>query len=433
MRPVAWHDGRQISLGEFARDVATLARKLPTGSAMIDLCEDRYRFLVAYAAALSVGHAALLPPTRAEQVVQEIEASHRGSYRCDDLTVDAALRTTQATASIELQIPATQIATIGFTSGSSGQPQSFPKDWRSINGSSACNAARDPRCPRCRGRRDRLDPGDGSPAAHIWNGVQCAVAAGRRHGRHAERPLFPADIARALGELPAPRVLVSTPVHLRALVESPQQFPPLALIVSATAPLDQALAQAVEARLGGPLLEIFGSTETCAFASRRTAQDEFWQLHGGVRLEPAAQGTLVAAPWHPQPILLQDRLELRGATEFRVHGRNADLIEVAGKRASLADLTRRVLAIQGVRDAVVFQPGADSIATIRRVAALVVAPGLTAQQIQERLAASIDPAFLPRPLVLVDALPRNELGKLPRDQLLAALKSGSDQPLTANR
>jgi acyl-coenzyme A synthetase/AMP-(fatty) acid ligase len=102
------------------------------------------------------------------------------------------------------------------------------------------------------------------------------------------------------------------------------------------------------------------------------------------------------------------------------------LIEVAGKRASLADLTRRVLALDGVRDAVVFQPGAESIATIRRVAALVVvAPGLTAAQIHDRLAASVDPAFLPRPLLLVDALPRNELGKLPRAALLAAL--------TANR
>jgi len=157
------------------------------------------------------------------------------------------------------------------------------------------------------------------------------------------------------------------------------------------------------------------------FASRRTAQDELWRLHEGVQLESTADGTLVAAPWNRQRILLQDHVEVRGAREFRVLGRNADLIEVAGKRASLADLTRRVLAIDGVRDAVVFQPGAESVATIRRVAALVVAPGLTAAQLHDRLAASVDPAFLPRPLLLVDALPRNELGKLPRAALLAAL------------
>lgn len=424
-RPIAWRDGRQISVDEFIRDVANVARSLPQGSAMIDLCEDRYRFLVAYAAALSVGHAALLPPTRAEQVVSEIEASHAGSYRCDDETIDTALRSASTATSIEVQIPAAQIATIGFTSGSTGRPQSYPKDWRSVNGSSACNA---------RAIRAALAVADDAP---VW--ILATVPPQHTYGMefsvllplianmavHAARPLFPADIARALDELPSPRVLVSTPVHLRALVESPQPFPQTALIVSATAPLDRALAGAVEAKLGGRLLEIFGSTETCAFASRRTAHEEFWQLHSGVRLEPAAQGTLVAAPWHPQPILLQDRIELRGATEFRVQGRNTDLIEVAGKRASLADLTRRVLAIDGVQDAVVFQPGADSVATIRRVAALVVAPGLTAAQIRERLAATIDPAFLPRPLVLVDALPRNELGKLPRERLLSAL--------TANR
>jgi acyl-coenzyme A synthetase/AMP-(fatty) acid ligase len=36
----------------------------------------------------------------------------------------------------------------------------------------------------------------------------------------------------------------------------------------------------------------------------------------------------------------------------------------------------------------------------------------------------IDPAFLPRPLCLVEALPRNETGKLPRravDELLTRL------------
>ena len=37
----------------------------------------------------------------------------------------------------------------------------------------------------------------------------------------------------------------------------------------------------------------------------------------------------------------------------------------------------------------------------------------------------IDPVFLPRPLKLVDALPRNETGKLPRVALLALL-NGSD-------
>jgi len=105
-----------------------------------------------------------------------------------------------------------------------------------------------------------------------------------------------------------------------------------------------------------------------------------------------------------------------------VRGRNADMVEVAGKRASLADLTRRLASIPGVSDAVVFQPDDADGATVRRLAALVVAEGITEAAVLEKLAQAVDPAFLPRPLVLVPRLPRNEVGKLPRAQLLAALK-----------
>jgi acyl-coenzyme A synthetase/AMP-(fatty) acid ligase len=51
--------------------------------------------------------------------------------------------------------------------------------------------------------------------------------------------------------------------------------------------------------------------------------------------------------------------------------------------------------------------------------AFVVAPGRARSQILAALRARLDPVFLPRPLVLVDALPRNATGKLPRAELRA--------------
>jgi acyl-coenzyme A synthetase/AMP-(fatty) acid ligase len=51
-----------------------------------------------------------------------------------------------------------------------------------------------------------------------------------------------------------------------------------------------------------------------------------------------------------------------------------------------------------------------------------VADGFTDAEVLAGLAGEIDPVFLPRPLVLVSRLPRNEVGKLPRDQLMLALK-----------
>ena len=138
---------------------------------------------------------------------------------------------------------------------------------------------------------------------------------------HAERPLFPADVAAVLSQPARPRVLVSTPLHLRALAESGLEFPDLDLIVSATAPLDSGADEDHRGRsLRAPLLEMFGSTETCVFATRRTAQQDVWRLYDGITLEPGAESTLVSAPWYERPQQLQDVLELRGADGFVAAG-----------------------------------------------------------------------------------------------------------------
>ncbi|HEY0683538.1 MAG TPA: AMP-binding protein [Steroidobacter sp.] len=420
-RPIAWRRGAPVLLAEFQSHVASVVHRLPKqAAAMINLCEDRYRFLVAYAAALSVGHTVLLPSSRAEQVVADVEKANAGSYRIDDPAVDAALEQPSA-AAVNTRIPADMTVMVGYTSGSTGQPKTFPKLLRSVNGSNARNAA-------------SIRAAIADKTSSVW--VLATVPPQHMYGMemsvllplagdmavHAGRPLFPADIAAALAELPRPRVLVSTPVHLRAIVGSEQEFPQVDVIVSATAPLDQPLAAAVTAKLGGELVEMFGSTETCVFASRLTAKEDQWRLYEGVRLEPRTDGTLVHAPWFVEPVLLQDIVELLPNDRFMVRGRSSDMIEVAGKRASLSDITRRLLAIEGVQEAAVFQPDPDAVGTIRRVAALVVAPNLTSREVLDRLAAGVDSAFLPRPLLIVDKLPRNELGKLPRENLLRALR-----------
>jgi acyl-coenzyme A synthetase/AMP-(fatty) acid ligase len=56
---------------------------------------------------------------------------------------------------------------------------------------------------------------------------------------------------------------------------------------------------------------------------------------------------------------------------------------------------------------------------IPRLAAAVVAPTLSAATLMRHLRRRIDPVFLPRPLVIVDRLPRNATGKLPQQALQA--------------
>jgi acyl-coenzyme A synthetase/AMP-(fatty) acid ligase len=180
------------------------------------------------------------------------------------------------------------------------------------------------------------------------------------------------------------------------------------------------LARAVQSRIGAAVLELFGSTETCVLGHRLCATQSDWQRHPGVQFAPRPDGTLVSATWLPEPVLLQDLIENLPAQGFRLAGRASDHLEIAGKRASLAELTRRLLAIPGVRDGVVFKPDAGQ-GPVQRVAALVVSEELSPQQILRALRDCVDPAFLPRPLRIVPALPRNSTGKLPRQALLDLL------------
>jgi acyl-coenzyme A synthetase/AMP-(fatty) acid ligase len=428
-RVVAMHDGEPVTAAQFVAHVAHVAALLPEASAAVNLCEDRYAFLVAFCAIAVRGQANLLPPSRAPHAVEEVMAAHPGCHAVGERPMDPAPHRyhalpplpLDASLSADLEWPsicAAQTVAIGYTSGSTGTPRPNAKSWRSLHASTAGNLRM---LQEVAG--ERFSVVATVPPQHIY-GMEMSVLLPLLGDVqvHSGRPFFPADIATALQAMPAPRVLVTTPVHLRALVESGVRLPALAAMLSATAPMPPELAAQAERHFDAPLLEVFGSTETCAFASRRVTLDSFWSLYRGVHLHPQPDGTQIEAPQLDAPATLADIVTLHDeGRRFELRGRHADLLEIAGKRASLGDLTRRLLAIPGVEDGVIFQlDDADAIG-VRRIAALAVAPTLDEAIILDALRASIDPVFLPRPLRLVQALPRNETGKLPRAALLDLL------------
>ena len=426
-RIVAFDALRPVRVAQFLAQVRALATQLPAGRHAVNLCEDRYRFLVAFCAVAMRGQTTLLPPSRAPAVIADALRVHADSYCVGDIPLDdpppAYWLLPGLLPERDGMIPRIAddaLVAIGFTSGSTGAPVANPKTWGSFRTSTAQNLA----------ALQDLWPVASPPqvvatvpSQHMY-GMELSVMLPLlgNVAIRAARPFFPEDIADALRQAQAPRLLVTTPVHLRALVESNVALPVLAGIVSATAPLPVDIAIAAEARFGCEVRELFGSTETCVIARRRTARDAAWTLLPGVGLQPRPDGSLVHAAHLSGPVFLADQVELAGDGRFVLCGRQADLLEIAGKRASLGDLTHQLQSIPGVLDGVVFQLDATDAGGVRRIAALAVAPDIDAAAILDALRQRVDPVFLPRRLKRVASLPRNETGKLPRAALLRVLQ-----------
>jgi acyl-coenzyme A synthetase/AMP-(fatty) acid ligase len=136
----------------------------------------------------------------------------------------------------------------------------------------------------------------------------------------------------------------------------------------------------------------------------------------GITLRADGRGTWVKGGHVESEILLADVIELHGRGRFTLHGRTADLVNIAGKRTSLAHLNYHLNSIDGVLDGIFVVPEQE-VDAVTRLTAYVVAPGLTSEALLHALRQRIDAVFLPRPLHFVEALPRNETGKLPRRAL----------------
>jgi len=353
-----------------------------------------------------------MPPNQLSATMDRLAADFPDSYRMENdepLFGESACLVDQGCETVP-DIPAEQLCAIAFTSGSTGQPKPNLKCWRTLVTGTLGNAQL-----LQLGCDNRMNLVATVPSQHMW-GMETAiliplfakVAASHR------TPFYPQDIADALTDISSPRALVSSPVHLDALIRSGVTLPKLDRILCATAPLSTAQAVKLENAFGTRVQEVFGCTESGIIATRDTARESLWRVAGTLHLESGKNGFAVLGEHLPGPVLLPDVIELHGLDHFRWIGRHQDMVKIAGKRESLGDLNLRLLAIDGIDDGVIFSPGDNS----QRLAALVVADGLKPAQIRQALGQYVDPVFLPRPIYLVDRLPRQETGKLARAAIL---------------
>ena len=410
-------------------DAQALAGRLPHGRYLINVCSDRYAFLVGFTAGLVCGRITLMPGSRTAQRVADIRGAYPDSVvLTDDVeriadgeTVQVLVSTALSTRAIPMIAPASDtIVCIAFTSGTTGRPVPHAKTWGCLMAQTEAAARRFDLHGAAMASVVATVPHD-----HMY-GFETTILLPLRANiaMAAGMPLYPDDIRTTLAAVPEPRWLITSPVHLRALEAGGRALPALCGVISATAPLATALAERLEKQLRAEIHEIYGCTEAGSVASRRTVSDQAWEPYDCLRLAYSAtpEGEVCVKVHMPGavPVALNDLIEILPDSRFRLLGRREDLVKVGGKRDSLAGLTAILLEIDGVRDGAFVMPKLSS-AEAARPFAIVAAPGLTAKALLTALRQRIDPAFIPRRVIMVDALPRDALGKLPKariDELL---------------
>lgn len=417
-----------VSVSRFLGHVQSLAEQLPEADHLVNLCDNRYLFTVSYCAAILRNQVNLLPPNNKPGTQLALCERHPRSYVLHDgIAVAGGLQQLNlATLSMGdyrepgsvPEIPRQRLAAIAFTSGSTGQSKPNLKPWHTMYAGAGIN--RRYMLPDCRSEQDAPVTSMLAtvPGQHMW-GLETSVMLALMTNLCVadRRPLYPADICRLLEQLPAPRVMVSTPVHLRAMVMSGVEFPRVERVLCATAPLESALARQVETCFDATLCEIYGCSEIGSMAWRRTANLDHWRLFDAINFDTAGETTTASAEHVPESAEIQDLIEMEADGRFKLLGRQGDLIDIAGKRGSLKELNEILVSMEGVEDGVVFLPHQDQ--TVPRLVALVVLKnGVSERDVADHFRQRLDSAFVPRRILAVEKLPRAESGKLPHSHVL---------------
>ena len=432
---VAWYNGCFLDRSNFDYHVAQTRSNLLKQNAdtaqgvakVINLCEDRYHFLVAFTASILENMTTIMPANRSQGELNRITQKNENIRLINDPEIAKICQLDVVSPDDSIRwgvdlVPDSLVVAELYSSGSTGTPSVNVKKWgQLVIGAQLVYA------------RFNLDkfpqPGIVAtvPPQHMF-GFEMSIVLPLVCGvtLHQSNPFYPLDIQRVLCDLPSSRILATTPMHLKACGTLDAEWPDIELVMSATAPLSLEVAHQREQAMNTEVKEVYGCSEAGAVATRRMTQSTNWELLADYTLSTNNGAARLHTPTKQEPTILPDKLEILSDRYFKLVARMTDMIKIGGKRASLIQIEADIKALPGVEDAVVFRTG-HAKNQRERLTALVVAPGQASADLRKALLNNIDQVFLPRPLRIVPALPYNSTGKLPKANLLASLKSHTKQ------
>ncbi|MGA0566306.1 3-phosphoshikimate 1-carboxyvinyltransferase [Rathayibacter sp. KR2-224] len=351
-----------------------------------------------------------------------------------------------------------------FTSGTTGEPKGVQHTYRSLGLATAMEV-----------RHLGLGPDDRiyvpSPLAHQTGFLYGMLLAWRLGVAVVIQPVWDADVSlkRAFGQAGATFVQAATPFlsDLVSRVEAGAAVPEsLRIFVATGAAVPRALAERATAVLGTSVLGAFGTTETClgTLASPEDKPEDAWGSDG--RALPGVDIRIVDDEGAELPAGAEGNYELRSPTVFggylqrpdltadvftddgwyrtgdlayldeaeflHITGRVKDVINRGGEKIPVVEIENLLYQHPKVTDvAIVAMP--DKRLGERACAFVVPAAvdsALTLKEVQDYLGRhGTSKYYWPERVELVDALPRNVVGKIQknilRERAAALVESGS--------
>ena len=473
--PVIYHQNRVISLGELLETVDYLSGIIPDRQHLLNLYEDRYYFLLGFLVSLKQQSLSLFPSTITDHVLCHLSSQYSNILVLSDKKMSPAQfeifdlkdllkdidfseysstgkATGQSLSSKTLavlpDISLTREVAVIFTSGSTGDPKPYIKQWRDLT--VAAQHLSEQLFINTSLSGESILPAllATVPAQHMY-GLEVSIILALQNGFliHSNKPFFPQDITHCLQDLSSEAhqrgqiietTLITAPLHIKACIKTQVALPGIKQFISATAPLDIELAQNCEHRYSAPVMEVFGCTEVGSMAIRQSTETEQWLLLKDISLERIKNNNSnqnevqINTSRSIKQFLFNDIIELIDQQHFILKGRKDDLINLAGKRTSLAYLNHHLQSYDELADACFYLDSVvrDNVVKDKKVedknqliafVVLNTPDSIENKQMIKNIRAylqqRIETIFLPKKIFFVASLPRNATGKLPQSGL----------------
>lgn len=429
---VAFGREGEMRMSDLRRDVALLAEALPApedGShILLVFRHDRYLFLASLLASWHRGHAVALPPNTRRDAIMELYArpgvvgllhdlESSLAHRVPDLLGAAEERDAERPVAAPALWPdGATLATV-FTSGTSdGVNSACPKTATQLIGETLALQASFVEAP---GQRfvATVQPG------HIYGLLYSVLLPWTSGGAFLrETPFYPDAVAHAV-QTYAADVLVTVPAHVRTLVAAPiERFASLRRVFSSTAPLDADVAVRFLAQTGVPITEVLGSSETGGIAHRQQPDAPSWTPLVGVQVRADDHSRLwvrssYASPDGQDDVQTADVIDILPDGTFDHVGRADGVIKVGGHRVSLPAMERWIRQQDGIDDVALCAVDVGG-ARGKAILAAVVSSTSSSETLARAMRERFEEACLPRRFEFVDAIPREDNGKVARVRLL---------------